>query len=31
VMDEGTRQRVENFIAPTAFRPLIRVRREWYF
>jgi hypothetical protein len=31
VMDEATRQRVENIIAPTAFRPLIRVRREWYF
>jgi hypothetical protein len=31
VMDEAMRQSVENLLAPTAFQPLIRVRREWYF
>jgi hypothetical protein len=31
VMDEGMRQQVENLVAASAFRPLIKVRREWYF
>lgn len=31
VMDEAMRQSVEKLVAATAFRPLIRVRREWYF
>lgn len=31
VMDEAMRQQVENLVAASAFRPLINVRREWYF
>jgi len=31
VMDEGMRQQVETLITASAFRPLIKVRREWYF
>lgn len=31
VMDEMMRQSVEKLTAPTSFRPLIQVRREWYF
>jgi hypothetical protein len=31
VMDGATRQRVEDLVAPTMFKPLIQVRREWYF
>lgn len=31
VMDEAMRLSVEKLVAPTTFRPLIRVRREWYF
>jgi len=31
VMDAVARGEVEKLIAPTAFRPLIQVRPEWYF
>jgi hypothetical protein len=30
-MDETMRQQVETLVAASAFRPLINVRREWYF
>jgi hypothetical protein len=31
VMDEAMRRQVEALMAPQAIKPLIRVRREWYF
>ena len=31
VMDEAMRQQVESLVAASALRPLINVRREWYF
>src|SRR5208283_5080036 len=31
VMDEAMRQQVEKLVAASAIRPLIKVRREWYF
>ncbi len=31
VIDDVTRQQVAAMVAPTPFKPLIRVRREWYF
>ena len=31
VMDEMIRKQVENILQPTTLRPLLQVRREWYF